>query len=217
MATRDRRVHQGRRRGVRLRADVGNELREARLQGGLSQDFVGAALGWSHSKVGRAERGVLGTFSIADLAAHAAVVGLAVSVRLYPDGSPVRDAAHLALIARFRSRLATGMKLATEVPLPIAGDGRAWDAVVYAAGAPIGVEAETRLSDVQALTRRIALKQRDGHIATVVLVVADTHRNRRILCEHQLALAVAFPVSGRSAIRALGRGRAPAGSAILVL
>jgi hypothetical protein len=178
---------------------------------------VGAALGWSRTKVGRAERGSLAAFSVADLAEHAAVVGLTLSAKLYPDGSPVRDAAHLALIARFRAQLASGLKLATEVPLPNPGDGRAWDAVIFGAGASIGVEAETRLRDVQALTRRIALKQRDAGFERVVLLIASSRTNRRLLREHGPALATSFPVKGLSAMRALAAGRDPGGGAVIAL
>lgn len=217
MATRDRRVDRGRRRGARILVDLGDELREARIRGGLSQQIVGDQLGWSHTKVGRIERGTLSSLSVADLSQLSATLGLAVVVKVYPDGSPVRDAAHLALIARFRARLPLPLKLAIEVPLPIAGDHRAWDAIIHGAGPPIAIEAETRLRDVQELTRRIALKQRDGHIATIVLLVADTHTNRRVLREHQPALTNAFPVSGRSALYALARGISPAGSTIVVL
>ena len=42
-------------------------------------------------------------------------------------------------------------------------------------------EAETVLDDVQALERRLALKVRDGGVDGVILVIADTARNRRAL------------------------------------
>jgi hypothetical protein len=46
------------------------------------------------------------------------------------------------------------------------------------AAEPLHVEGETRLFDAQAQFRRIALKTRDGAVGVVLLVVADTPRNR---------------------------------------
>ena len=74
-------------------------------------------------------------------------------MRLYPDGDPVRDAAQLGLLERFRRRLPAGARWETEVPLPIQGDRRAWDALVGLRGRRAGCEAETRLTDLQALER----------------------------------------------------------------
>jgi hypothetical protein len=54
----------------------------------------------------------------------AALLGLDVSIGLYPSGSPVRDAAHLALLERLRIRLGPSRRLSLEVPMPIAGDMR---------------------------------------------------------------------------------------------
>ena len=59
--------------------------------------------------------------------------------------------------------------------MPIAGDLRAWDAVITLAGRRAGCEAETAgLTDIQALERRLALKLRDGDVDVLILVVADT-------------------------------------------
>ncbi|HET9347069.1 MAG TPA: hypothetical protein VFO05_15355 [Candidatus Limnocylindrales bacterium] len=44
-----------------------------------------------------------------------------------------------------------------------------------------GVEAETVVDDTQALDRKLALKKRDGLVDHVILLVADTPRNRRAL------------------------------------
>ena len=62
----------------------------------------------------------------------------------------------------------------TEVPLLIPGDLRAWDATIVGPGFGVGVEAETRLRDLQAAARRTNLKQRDGELDHVILLVADT-------------------------------------------
>lgn len=43
---------------------------------------------------------------------------------------------------------------------------------------------EMRITDAQALERRINLKRRDDPADSFILLVADTHANRRVLREH---------------------------------
>jgi hypothetical protein len=78
------------------------------------------------------------------------------------------------------------------------------------------VEAETVLDDVQALERRLNLKRRDGGIDHVILLVADTRRNRRAIASAPAAFAE-LPLRTRELIRTLARGQPPtaAGYAIL--
>jgi hypothetical protein len=97
------------------------------------------------------------------------------------------------------------------------GDRRAWDAVISGVGFRIGVEAETRIRDVQELLRRIALKKRDGGVDRVILLVADTRANRATLRAFDAVLKSSFPVSSRDALAALGSGRDPGGDAIVIL
>ena len=95
------------------------------------------------------------------------------------------------------------------------GDQRAWDATISGPRWTVGVEAETHVSDLQALERRLALKRRDGGIHVVVLLLNDTAHHQRLLASvHPLA---AFPTSARVALRALSRGFPPSGSAIVSL
>jgi transcriptional regulator with XRE-family HTH domain len=160
---------------------IGADLKTARRMAGRSQRDVGRAAGMSYSQVGRIERASLPTVSVHQLARFGAVVGLDVRVRGYPGREPLRDAAQLALLQRLRGRLSSSLSVRTEVPLPIDGDFRAWDAVI-AGFVPLAdalhVEGETRLYDAQAQLRRIALKARDGGVDAVLLVVADTRANR---------------------------------------
>ena len=146
------------------------------------------------------------------LARICSVVGLDLSVRAYPNGSPLRDKAQLALLARFRERLSAKLSVQSEVPLPISGDLRAWDLLILGAGQPIGVEAETRLADIQALERRIALKARDGQVSRVILVVSGSRGNRLAIRAAAQSLGDSFPVPGRLALAAHGDGRDPGGS-----
>lgn len=139
------------------------------------------------------------------------------SVRAFPGGAPLRDVAHVALLGRFRARLHRDLRLLTEVALPIEGDPRAWDGMVAGAGDRTGVEAETRLSDVQALLRRISLKQRDGEVARVVLLLSDTAGNRAAVHTADELLRNAFPTPARAAMSALAAGTHPPGSALVFL
>jgi hypothetical protein len=127
------------------------------------------------------------------------------------------DEAQLALIERLRAALPPGTRLPTEVPLPGHGDLRAWDALLTVGPVQIGIEAETRLRDAQALERRCALKMRDGRIDLLILLVSDTAHNRAFLDMYREALRVRFPLDGRQLLPELRAGRAPSASGILVL
>ncbi len=154
--------------------------------------------------------------TVQELAAVGAAVGLDVRLRAYSAGDPVRDAGQLRLLERLRSRVDQRLGWGTEVPLPIDGDRRAWDGVIRGAGWSIGVEAETVLYDLQDVERRIALKQRDGSVDHVIMLVADTRRNRRALAAASHAFA-GFRRDARTVLRALAAGHDPGCSALLVL
>ncbi|HKG56860.1 MAG TPA: helix-turn-helix domain-containing protein [Candidatus Limnocylindrales bacterium] len=213
----ERRQDLAARRLERALHDVGEEIREARRAAGLSQAEVARHSSMSHAQVSRIERAQLRHASLADLVAVSTVVGLDLSVRAYPGARPVRDAAHLALLTRLRERLAPTLVWRTEVPLSLHRDARAWDAVISRAGRPIGVEAETRLRDVQAVERRISLKLRDGGIERVVLLLADTRTNREAVRADPDRLRSMFPVPQRDLLRALATGADPCGSGVVIL
>ena len=217
MSGRNPRLSQGNANARAIRHAIGNEIRGARLSAGISQRTAGAAVKMSHSEFGRIERGELLELGVNQLSRACAAVGLRLVVRAYPDADPVVDRAQLGLLGRFRERLPPKTRWLTEVPLEISGDRRAWDAVV---GLPSGrfiVEAETRLRDIQALERRIALKIRDGGDPVAVLLVSDTAANRRALAVHGDLLRQRFPLNGRAILRAIDGGRCPEANGILVL
>lgn len=103
------------------------------------------------------------------------------------------------------------------MPLPRPGDLRARDAVIGASSAPTAIEAETRLGDVQAMQRRIGLKQRDGGMSRVVILIAATDANRRALATSRAALRTDYPLDTREVIAALTEGRQPPANGIVVL
>ncbi len=178
---------------------------------------LGAIVGISHTHVSRIERGLVRNVPYATLARLAAIVGLDLPLRAFPSGEPVRDAGQLALIHRFVRSLPSGIRFRGEVPLGLPADLRAWDGVLLGAGWSLPMEAETRIRDVQALCRRIALKQRDGNAPTVLLLLADTRHNRRVVRVAAMEFGEAFPIRSRVALHELAEGRPPPRSAIVLI
>ena len=196
---------------------LGNEVRHARLASDLSQTAAGAAIARSGAWWSRMERGELPQLSVADVGRAFAVVGMDLHIRGYPAGPPLRDKAHVELLERFRRCLHSRVDWRTEVPLPNVGDRRAWDALIRVARIRIGVEAETRARDAQALQRRLGLKRRDGGVDHLVLLLADTRSNRAFLRAAGAGLLLDFPIPGQTALARLAAGIDPGGSAIIRL
>ena len=199
-----------------IRADLGRALRESRLDRNLSLERVARATGISGSQTSRIERGLVPSLSIDQACRLGAAVGLDLSARLYPSGDPIRDAGHAALLERLRGRLHPSLTMRTEVPLPVPGDLRAWDAVIRGSGWTEPVEAETRPNDGQALERRITLKLRDAGFDDVILLLLDSSHNRRFV-RSSGGLAARFTIDGRLALERLAAGQHPGGSAIILL
>jgi hypothetical protein len=176
---------------------------------------VADATGTSHQQLLRFERGGIDHLSIADVGAWCAAVGLDLVIRAYPAGDPLRDAGQQRLLARLRATIHPGLACATEVPLPISRDPRAWDLVITGPGWRVAVEAETVLGDLQALERRLSRKQRDGRIEVLILLLADTRRNREAIEAASTAFS-GFSRDSRRALRALRDGRNPGRSTIVL-
>lgn len=187
------------------------------MAAGLTQSQVGAAAGISHSEVSRIELGLAHRVPYDTLVLVGSVLGLDVPLRTFPTGDPIRDVAQLGLLARLRQLLPASFTWQTEVPLQIPGDRRAWDAVIRGRGWRVPVDAESRLRDIQAFSRRTALKKRDDRCEVVILLVADTRHNRRVLRLAAPDLAAEFPVPGRAALASLLNAEQPQGSEIVLL
>lgn len=216
MPVHDAAADRGARRSRSLRARLAADLEAARISAGLSYRELGRRSGIDCQRVTLAPRGDPQALTIDIAARIAPVVGLELGASLHPDGDPVRDTAHLALIRRFRARLGPELVWRSEVPVPITGDLRSADGVIEGPNVEIYVEAETRVGDVQALERSIAGKRRDLGIARVILLVADTRHNRDVIARVP-ELRSRFPIGTRAAIAALSRGRAPAGDALVII
>src|SRR5262249_12908783 len=156
----DRRADRGSRQWNRMRLDIGTQLRDARREGGLSQRDVAELAGISQSELSRIELGLSANVPAVVLIRLAAVVGLRLSMRLYPEGPPVRDAGQLADLAKLRGRTHSSFRWRYEVPVTSdPDDRRAWDEEMSRPGVLIHVELEVNLVDLQALERRLTLKK----------------------------------------------------------
>ena len=207
----------GQRIARQVRLDAASAVLSARLDSGISQQTAGRAAGMSRAQFGRIERGEIAHLSVDQLCRAAAAVGLKVSLRTFPDGDPARDAGQLAILERFHQRLPSEALWRTEVPLPIRGDRRAWDGLVVLRRRRAGCECETRLRDAQSVERRLALKQRDGQVDIVLLIVPDTVGNRRFLDQHREQLRTLLPLDSRQVLDAFRRGELLEKSGIVIV
>ena len=162
------------------------------------------------------ETGAAVSLTIDLLAQLAATLGLQLAASLHPDGDPVRDKGHLALLRRFRSRLHPVLRWRTEVPIPMAGDARSGDGLIDGGTWDALVEAETHLGDLQLIERRAAAKQRDLGADYLILLVADTRHNREVLRLHP-ELRERFPIGTRACLAALASSRPPSGDCLVIL
>jgi len=217
MSTNERRRDRAR---IAARKDVrsiSTEVRQTRIGVGLSIEAAAASVGLHPSTFGRIERDELEHVTVEQLALACAAVGNRLWLRTYPTEDPARDAGQLRLMARLRAQLPAGTQLHTEVPIPIPGDLRAVDGMLVMGPARIGVEAEVRLGDVQAIDRRTQLKKRDAGLDRMILLVADTRTNRRVLSQHREALRGTYPLDSKATLAALARGDVPPEDGIVVL
>lgn len=217
MASRTRPVYEATRFSRWLLADIGRELRLARIGSGMRQVDVARAIGTSKSRVCRVEHAQVPTLTVADLTRHAAVVGLKPYLKLFPLGRRLLDGPQLELLGRFRERLHPSWTWETEVPMPIEGDLRSGDCRVGVPDCTILVEAYTRLSDFQAQTASAARKKRDLGADRLILLLAATHANRRAAGEASGVSDGSFPLRTRAVLAAMADGRDPGDDAIVFL
>ncbi|MBF8291156.1 MAG: Helix-turn-helix protein [Chloroflexi bacterium] len=209
----------GTRRGERAYRELAEEFRHGRLAAGWSQDRVAALIGVSRSHYIEIEAARATNLSIVQAARIAAVLGLDLSVRAYPGSGPLRDAAHTARLESVLRRAMPPLRVQREVPLPSTSERseqRAWDAVVLGHGRRTAIELEMRITDAQAVERRLQLKRRDDPPDRFILLVAETKSNRRLLAANA-TLFSDLPRRGlRAVIAVLEAGEHPA-SCLVVL
>lgn len=192
------------------------ELREARLVRGIAQSSMAGELGMSQPHFWRLENGQRAA-SVTRLAEMASVLGFELALSLHPIGDAIRDRGQQALIGRFRPLLSPLWQVTAEAPFPRLGDSRSWDLLLRLGAQRVGVEAETRIRDVQSLIRRIRGREVDGGADVVLLVLSDSAHNRRLVDELREALGNGWSTPVRATLRALRRGESLAGSGVVLL
>lgn len=204
-------------RGHKLARQVGREIREARLASGLSQRDVARAAAISQSRISRIERSSGRGATLVELSRVASLVGLKRWAQCLPAVDGVRDTAQLRLLEAFSSRFSPIVTWRTEVPMPLRGDLRAVDGLATMPGCRIAVEAWMRLSDLQAQVRAAELKRRDLGADRLVILLADTPHNRRMVRASGRTLQQSFPLGTRAIMTALADGRDPGSDGIVLL
>lgn len=194
----------------------------ARAASGTSYSAIARALRLSPEQVARIMQARSPAASVVRTAQILEAVGLQLSARAFLGGMPVRDAGQIKLLGRLRARIHTGLVWTDEVPVlevlvPGNVDLRAWDAGIDGPGVRVRIDAETHVGDLQAVERRVALKQRDGEESCVILLLADTQHHRTLLAQAGDAIRARFPVPQRTALAALRDGRSPDGNALVLL
>lgn len=215
MAIRRSPITEAGRRGADAVDAVVRDIRLARLEAGLTQARVAAVAGISRPQLASLECGRR-TPTIELLARLAAVVGLELSLRVFPGGAPLRDAGQLRLLARFVDLVGNGWQSRAEVPVSAdPRDRRAFDLVLTTGSQRVAVEAVSRLVAADSQVRRIMLKANVARVDAVLLVLADTRHNRDASAAAAPTLRASFPLDPRSAMRALRAGHAPTANGIV--
>jgi len=217
MPTRTNSLAEARRYLDWARADAGRELRLARHNAGATLASISRRIGWSTSKLSRAELGRNPRVSLEDLVLIGAAVGVRPSVRFYPTGRAIRDLGQVELLATLTARMHPRWTHRHEVPMPKPGDLRAADQVSTIDGCRLIVEAYRRFADAQAQIRAARLKQRDLGADRLLILVDDTRANRSAVSAVLPELRQTFTVPARPMLAALAAGRDPGGDGLLLL
>lgn len=220
MATRQTRLLRGRRRGDVLVRRTLSELRERRMMLGISQHAMARELGCSQANLWRTEAEEVAV-TVVRLSEMASVMGLELSIGLHELGDPIRDKGQQALAGRFAALLSPRWAVTSEALLPMPGDLRAWDKLLRLTGAErgqlVGVDLETRIRDAPALVRRTRMRERDGGVDAIVIVLSDSATDRRLVAQLRDALGHDYATNSRVLLKALREGSALAGSGVVLI
>ncbi len=214
---RQRPVDIGRRRLSELKLRIAQELRLARMTGGLTQAEVGRRAGLTQEYVSAVERATV-SGSLDALCRVAAACGHDLTVRLYPaDGVSLRDAGQVRIADAIVREADASWRARLEVAV---GDGRAHDLVLDRADEVVAVEIERRIVDLQAQLRaaerkRASLAEIEARPVRLVIALPATDTTHRLIADNRGLLTRSFPTPARRIWRAIRTGRPIGGDGIL--
>jgi transcriptional regulator with XRE-family HTH domain len=203
-----------------LRSAIARDVRAAREDAGLSQHRVAAAAGVSQSTVNALERALYDPTTEV-MARIAAVLGMDLSVRLYPGTGPlIRDHLQAAMIEALLQTLHDQWRPTPEVAVqrPVRG---VIDLVLDRDEPPVVTcEAHSELRRVEqqirwAGAKSSALAEARHRPTSQLLLLRSTRRTRAVVAEYEGYVRSAYPGQASAAFRALTNGGPWPGPAVL--
>jgi len=217
MVARDDRLRNGQVVADRVVSALVTELRTARQDANLSQAALAKRLGWSQTRYSLFERD-LEPITVEDVCLAATVLGLKPRFDLYRVDEGLRDRGSEALIERFCALLSPRWSIKREAPFPELGDLRSWDVLIRLGSLfRAGIEAETRLRELEELVRRVRQRELHGRVDAIVLVLSRSGHNRAQLDELRTALGPDYATLPSNLVAALKAGRPLPGSGVMLL
>jgi len=213
----DARLSRGQVTGARTVAALLSEVKTARHEANLSQDALSKRLGWTQTRYSQFERNA-DPISVEDACVVATVLGMTPRFDLHRVEEGLRDQGGQRLIGRFCSLLSPLWIVRREAPFPTLGDLRSWDMLIrLGTSFRAGIEAETRLRELEELVRRIRQRELHGGVDEVLIVLSKSAHNRSHVSALRSALGASYSTLPRELLTALRAGRPLPGSGVILL
>ena len=202
-------INDGDRRLRRTSIRFGEEIREIRLRGGVSQAALARAIGVSRSVICRMEQGDPDV-SARIRARSAAALGADFRIAIYPGDAPlIHDAAHARIVEAVLERCHPSWHPTLEAPVPAPGR-RSTDIRLDRQTDIVLMEVETHVRALESIIREGAEKRAAIGVSTptryrihVVLVLPPTRHHRALVAAHPGIVAAAFPAGAAALAGAL--------------
>lgn len=197
--------HAATRMATNMSASIGREVLLARTNLGMTVRSAARLAGISATTYRNVERGAP-SVRLTTICRVATALGLKLWAKAFPVREPsLRDTGQLRLAERLRTMAHGSHRFVLELAL---GNGRSADVVLFGPDEILLIEIYRILSDFQAQYRsaadkRLQLSERHQRPVRLVLVVEDTHRNRRMAREHTNVLQASLPATSRDVAKAI--------------
>jgi len=221
------------RRTIETRRALASQLLHLRVDVGITQTELAAAVGLSQGYIAQIEAGVARP-TIETYAALSTALGSDLSIRIYPNTGPaIRDRHQAPIVEALLRLIGPGWRAFPEVPVRAPTRGVV-DLVLHHDGPPSVIVASEIESEIRRLEQRLrwhaekaaampssvvwaAAVATGGPVPTVsrLLILRSTRANRQLARDFEQTLRAAYPASASDCFRAL-RSDAPwPGAAIL--